>query len=210
MKKITYTAGLHGNEYMPVLALSSHKMEFLVGNPRALARGVRYCDRDLNASFGTQKQNYESKRAATLLRLIPKQSRVVDFHTSEGANHPFVIIVDTAMLPFARTLGVKRIVYMKHNIKGGRALINYRQGVSVEVGRHHEPQSFDRTIRIVQNVKSGRRLGRPQLYEVYGKITKPGRYINFSKHRDGFIPVLSGEPAYTFYGLKARRVKAFL
>ena len=36
----------------------------------------------------------------------------------------------------------KHIVYMKHNIKKGNALINYRKGVSVELGRHDDPKSL--------------------------------------------------------------------
>lgn len=207
---VTLVAGLHGNEYFPVLALASAGVPFVIGNPKALARGKRFYQSDLNASFGVRGRYYESQRAQEILRHIPKHTKVVDFHTSVAAQKPFVIIVDPKQLPFALTLGIPRIVYMKHNIKKGHALINYRSGASVEVGRDDERQSFERTLKVVESVTRGKQVQNAKLYEVYGKITKKGKYLNFRMHKDGFIPILAGETSYKFYGLKARRVKAFL
>lgn len=208
-KKIIYVAGQHGNEYLPLLALASSGEEFVVGNPRALARGTRWYQSDLNASFGSKKKNYEARRAKELLKHIPKSAQVVDFHTSIAAKVPFVIIVDLAMLSFALTAGVRRIVYMKHNIKKGGALINHRNGISVEVGQDHDKASFEQTLQVVKSVKRGGKVTKPLLYEVYGTITKRGSYTNFKPHKDGFIPVLAGETSYKFYGLKARLVTTY-
>lgn len=207
MNEITFVAGLHGDEYIPVLALASGGTKFIVGNPRALARGTRVYRRDLNRSFGT-KSGYEGVRVQELLRQIPEKSLVVDFHTSMAAEKPFVIVVEPCMLDFARTLGIPRIVYMKHNIKSGRALINHRSGVSVEVGTHTDPKSFQRTLDVVRAARAGK-MRHADLYEVYDTIRRPGRYTNFKVHADGFIPILAGESAYRFYGLKARRVTSF-
>jgi succinylglutamate desuccinylase len=209
MNNIVFVAGLHGNEYLPVLALTSIGQKFVVGNPRALARGTRLYQSDLNASFGVKENNYEAKRAKEILALIPKGSRVVDFHTSIAAKKPFAILVDPKMLPLALRTGMRRIVYMKYNVKNGHALINHRHGVSVEVGQDMDRSSFEQTMKVVENVKSGVRTKNVELYEVFGKITKRGKYDNFKQHKDGFIPVLAGESSYRLYGLKARRVKSF-
>ena len=113
------------------------------------------------------------------------------------------------MLPLASSLGIKRVVYMKHNIKGGHALINHRSGVSVEVGQHTNPSSFEKTLAIVKKLHiNGIKPEKVRAYEVYGRIEEQGEYKNFVEH-DGFIPVLYGERAYPdqgFYGLAAREI----
>lgn len=209
MNNIQFVTGVHGNEIMPTLALASIGEPQIVANPRALARGVRYCERDLNASFGTEGQTYEEKRARELGQILDKNMPVVDFHTFSCESEPFAIMVDLSMLPLASSLGVKRAVYMKHNIKAGHALIDYCPGVSVEVGGHSDPKSFDTTLKIVRKLKEeGINPGRIKVYEVFGRLENQGKYVNFVE-RDGFVPILYGERAYPgqgFYGLKAREI----
>ena len=208
MKNLYYITAMHGDECMPTLALAATNIPQLIANPKALSIGKRWVDADLNASFGLRAKTYESRRAREVLGQIPKKAIVVDFHTTDTANVPFAIIVDPAMLSLALKTGLRHIVYMKHNIKKGHALINHRNGVSVEAGKHKDAQSFDTTLAVVKNLQRGK-LRKAGLYEVYGKLTKPGKYTNFKLHKDGFYPVLAGESSYNFYGLKARKVKSF-
>lgn len=209
MKDFQFVTAVHGNEIMPTLALASIGEPQIIANPRALARGVRYTEYDLNASFATQGHTYEEKRSRVLLRLLDPKSLVVDFHTFSCESEPFAIIVDLAMLPLAASLGVKRVVYMKHNIKGGHALINHHAGVSVEVGKHNDFKSFDQTLKIVKGLKKdGIKPAMVKVYEVYRRIEVKGDYVNF-KENNGMIPVLYGERAYDglgFYGLAAREI----
>jgi len=201
---IIFVAGVHGNEKMPVRALAENNIPFILGNPQAQKKNVRFISRDLNASFGMRGKGYEVKRAAEILKEIDKNILVVDFHTT-AAPIPFVIICDKKILPLAARVGLGRVVLMKYNIKKGHALINYRNGISIETGSHTSKKSYDLTLKIVRNILGGKK--HPiKLYEVYGKILKPGRYHNFRRHPDGFIPVLAGEKAYDFYGLKARQI----
>ena len=116
MKKIQLVTAVHGNEMMPTLALASIDAQQIVANPRALARGVRFAEKDLNASFGTGGNSYEEKRATELLKILNKKKLVVDFHTFSCESEPFAIIVNLVMLPLASSLGINRVVYMKHNI----------------------------------------------------------------------------------------------
>ncbi len=204
MRNIIFVAGLHGDEQMPVEALKKNRIRFVLGNARAKKKGVRFIDRDLNASFGVRATGYEAQRAREVLGKIKNRDLVVDFHTTTAKTPPFVIVVDKKMLSFAATTGIKRVVVMRHNIKNGHALIDHRDGISVEVGNHGTQKSFDMTLRVVRNVLSGRRFP-VEIYEVYDRLVMPGKYHNFQKHPDGFIPILAGERAYDFYGLKARR-----
>lgn len=209
MNKYQLVTAVHGNEYMPTLALASIGEPQIVANPRALSRGVRFTEHDLNASFGTIGDSYEEKRAKELDRILEKEKVVVDFHSFSIESEPFVIVVDLSMLSLASSLGVRHVVYMKHNIKGGHALIDQHRGVSVEVGKHTDPSSFEMTLKIVNRLKRyGIRPGKVRVYEVYGRIIEKGDYVNF-REKNGVTPVLYGERAYDglgFYGLAAREI----
>ncbi len=205
MKNIQFVTAIHGNESLPVLALTSLGIDQIVANPKALACGERFVERDMNTSFGTSGNTYEEKRAEKVINLLSKKKIVIDLHTFSAESKPFVIIVDKKMFDFATSLGFKHIVYMRHNIKSGNALINHRRGVSIEIGNHHKPESFGRVIELITRLSGkDKKTKGVKFYEVYDIIKKPGRYENFKIHKNGFIPVLAGENAYSFYGLKAK------
>ncbi len=199
-QNITFVAGLHGNEQMPVRALEENNTPFVLGSSLARKRNVRFTERDLNASFGVNDGSYEAKRAEEILKEIDENDLVVDFHTTEKEPTPFVIIVDEQMIGLAEQTGLTHVVIMKHNIKRGHALINYRNGISVEAGTHASRESYDTTLRVVKNIQEGKK--HPIiLYEVYEEIKKSGNYENLKPHSEGFIPVLANEPAYEREGL---------
>lgn len=207
-RKITFVTGIHGNEPIPTVALALMNERQIVANPKALSLGKRYIDCDLNSSFGKSGDNYEEKLAGSILRRIKKNKTVVDIHTFSAESEPFVVIVDLALKDFASGLGFRHIVYMKHNIKKGHALINYRKGVSIEIGNHKDPKVIERVSDLVKRLRSKKQKPKNiRFYEVYGIINKAGTYVNFKKHKEGFIPVLAGEKAYPFYGLKAKVLK---
>jgi len=204
-RTIVIVAGMHGNERMPGLALADAGVEFILGNPRAYKKNVRFTEKDLNASFGTRRKDFESRRAAEILRKIGADAVVVDFHTS-SEKIPFVIVVDKKMIPLARRTGLRRVVLMRHNIKRGHALINHRDGISIEAGAHQDLASIKNTLRIIEALGENT-LHPVTVYEVFDQIVRPGTYINFKQHPDGFIPVLANEPEYEkegIFGLKAR------
>lgn len=204
MKKINiiFVAGMHGNERKPIEALREHNIPFVLGNPKAYEQNCRFIEYDLNAAFGVAPSNYETRRASEILNEIKEDDVVVDFHTTGADTPPFAIIVDENMLDLARKTGLKNVVIMEHNIKEGHALINHRRGISIEAGQHDTSASFETTLRVVKNVLKGEEHP-VRLYKVFDKITKPGDYVNFQEHKDGFVPIFIGEPAYNFIGLKA-------
>jgi len=207
MKKniVIFVAGMHGNERKPIDALREHNIPFVLGNPKAYEQNCRFIEYDLNAAFGVTPSNYETQRAAEILNEIDEDKFVVDFHTTGADTPPFVIIVDRDMLRLAARTGLTNVVLMEHNIKEGHALINHRRGISIEAGQHDTPASFETTLRVVKNVLKGEEHP-VRLYKVFDKITKPGDYVNFQEHKDGFVPIFVGEPAYDFIGLKAAEI----
>jgi len=207
-KNIIFVAGLHGNEKMPVKSLTENGIDFILGSPKAYEQNVRYTAQDLNASFGLDDGSYESDRAKEVLNEISEDTLVVDFHTTEKEERPFVIIVDEKMRSLAERTGIADVVVMKHNIKKGHSLINYRNGISVEAGTHESRKSYETTLNVVKNLEENK-VHPMILYEVYDVISKPGEYENFKEHKDGFIPILANESEYErhgIFGLKARKL----
>ena len=210
---------IHGDEIAPVIAMALLNKEQLIANPKALVKKKRFIFKDMNASFGVDDEYYEAKRAREILQQIEKSEIVIDLHTFVGKSPSFVIVVDKKMLPLACSLGFSRIIYMKRNPKKGHALINHRNGVSVELGRDQDIAT------VVQNAKqmfarldalSGKTLPdlasihNRKVYEVFSTYKKQGTYVNFRKQQDGNYPVLASSKAFKihgFYALKARLVK---
>lgn len=204
-KKIFIVAGLHGNEKAPVRALQDKSIDFILGNPKAYEKNIRFIESDLNASFGVTGDKYEEVRAKEILEKIDNDSLVVDFHTTTSVSPAFAIAVDKNMIPLAAMTGLGLVVLMTHNIKDGHALINHRNGISVESGVHGTEESYDTTLRVIENIRS-KKYFPVRVFEVYDRLTEPGNYVNFQMHDGGFIPILAGETSYNFYGLKAKEI----
>lgn len=172
-----FVTAVHGNEQMPTLALTTMGEKQVIGNPLALSRTIRYVETDLNAAFGLEGVLYEQKRSVEVLRQLSEKQLVIDFHTFSQPSPSFAIVVDLSMVPLAASLGVEYVVHMKHNIKKGHALINYRSGVSVEVGTHQASDSFDLAQAIVERVHRDGIHPKPiRLLEVFDRIFEPGQF----------------------------------
>ncbi|OGM29451.1 hypothetical protein A2801_03940 [Candidatus Woesebacteria bacterium RIFCSPHIGHO2_01_FULL_41_10] len=206
-EKYQFIAGLHGNEPVPIFALLESKTDFVLGNPEALARGKRFIDEDLNKVFGLTGNTVERLRAKKLLEILPTDKPVIDLHTCSAKTEPFCIVIDEKLIPVAQKTGLSKVVVMKFNIKNGHSLLNFRNGISIEVGNHKSQEAYNLTLKILDNLK-GESTSPMEVYEVYDTISKTGNYVNFKLYNNEFIPVLAGEKAYPFPGLKARFVKS--
>ncbi|MEW6248984.1 MAG: succinylglutamate desuccinylase/aspartoacylase family protein [Nitrospirota bacterium] len=201
-----FVTAIHGDEIVPTVCLAENNLPQVVANPKAACLFKRFIDKDLNKSFGSDGNSYEEKRAKELLKIIPQNEIVIDFHTMSAKSDPFVIIVDLEMLPLALTTGLKHVVYMKYNIKEGHSLINYRKGLSIETGNHNTWDAYKSTLSCIKNIQKGKQF-KAKIYEVYGIIDKRGKYKNFERCSDGFVPVLAGEKAYNILGLKSKIIQ---
>lgn len=206
LEKYQFVTGLHGNERIPVVTLAELGIEQIVGNPKALSLNKRFIEKDMNASFGTNGNKYEEKLAKKMIKEIGKGKTVIDFHTTLSVNEPFVIVVDKDMIEFASSLGIKKIVHMKYNNKGGHALINHAKGVSVECGVHDTYESYRTCKKVVAHLEDPCDEA-VEVYEVFGTITKKGKYENFVEHEGGFVPIFANKNSYGNLGLKARKIK---
>ena len=105
MTKILAIISTHGNELLGpnllayMLAKRSkllENIEFIIANPRAYAKNVRYIESDLNRSYGLGLDTYESQRAKVIeerIRLL-KPELVLDFHTTTTEEPDILITAD--------------------------------------------------------------------------------------------------------------------
>ena len=105
MTKILAIISTHGNELLGpnVLAYMLSKrsklledIEFIIANPRAYAKNVRYTESDLNRIYGLGLDTYEGRRAKVIeerIRLL-KPELVLDFHTTTAEQSDILITAD--------------------------------------------------------------------------------------------------------------------
>ena len=104
-KKLLIVSGTHGNELNPIMAVDkfrnstndnkSNYFEFILGNPLACEKGLRYLDIDLNRSFNSKNFSlnndlYEVKRAKQIVNEYGPNSHkrcqiVLDLHTTTSS-----------------------------------------------------------------------------------------------------------------------------
>ena len=127
MTKILVIISTHGNELLGpnllayMLAKRSkllENIEFIIANPRAYAKNVRYTESDLNRSYGLGLDTYEGRRAKIIeerIRLL-KPELVLDFHTTT-AEQPDILITankdNEIVQRFINSSAVKDVLVVK-------------------------------------------------------------------------------------------------
>jgi succinylglutamate desuccinylase len=156
---VVCVAGIHGNESAGVAAarkvlagLKHRRPAFrgrftaLAGNLRALRRGVRYVDLDLNRRWLPERVRTLTAAAAGEDAHSP--AYFLDLHTSSAEGSPFVTVGDTLRnRAFALRLGLPLVLGLEEQIDG--ALLEYVNNsghvtVGVEGGRHAAPEAVAR------------------------------------------------------------------
>jgi succinylglutamate desuccinylase len=147
-KTLVIVGAQHGDERVGLEVIrrlgrqvDGQKVVGLVANPKALKKGVRFIDQDLNRSFpGRKDGNSEERLAASLASKLRRADYVLDLHSFSCRSRPFAILTKRTAEHFrlVRAMGIERLVLMSPQVASGRSLIDYcRYGVSVEAGRHN-------------------------------------------------------------------------
>lgn len=196
-------------------------IHFIIGNPKAHARNVRYLESDMNRSYD-DKSTYESKRARRILSYIKKNrfDVVLDLHTTVCIQPPCFIVtsINAANKAFIGASSINKIVTMRHAIAQMSLIGSVKQAISIEVSNsditHELLESLCQDIR--RFVKNERHEITRNEYVVESLIKK--KYIsdkdaaklrNFEMSAMGFIPILVGENSYKkntpYLGFKASK-----
>lgn len=229
--KILLIGSQHGNERLGD-ALYAHlhtnhpeiavHVTFLLGNPKAFKKNIRYIESDLNRSYGTASNTYESYRARTIKRHIRKGhfDLVLDLHTTACLQPPSILVPDLnpQRKAYLRTSFIDKIVVMRHPIVKSSLMYQFPHIVALEINQSEV--TLDLLDQLANDLR--RFLGKKRhdilryAYPVDDLLAKDEvsekdrkELVNFRLTKAGYIPILTGENSYkkntNYLGFKASK-----
>lgn len=230
--KILIVGAQHGNETLGVelydyistyYPLQNEHIDLLIGNPKAYLARVRYIQSDLNRSYGTNRVDYESRRAKKILKYIESHNfdLVLDIHTTVCDQPPSCIVAEPTPIvdAFIGSSRIVHIVEMPSHIASVSLLGHIKNVVSVEINaKSVDSALLECLAKSIDRFIDGKQLSLTRyVYGITDKIYKvdiseeeAGSFNNFMKHPMGFIPILTGENSYkeqtNYLGFRADKV----
>lgn len=219
-KRILLICATHGDERIgleTVAALErkgyADKFDYLIANPEALKRGVRFFACDLNRSYpGSEKSEvYEKRRAYEILSIAKKYEYVIDVHEASSGINNFIIIprkrlcksfpinwisLETVLLwpepegPLGQFL--ENVIELEFGVKNRKREKVIAEAVSV----------VERFMKNVDEDDIKRIFSQKKIYQVYGKLMTDDFSGNISELKDfeetdvdgeKFFPLLVGQ-----------------
>ncbi len=156
MKKVLIVGCTHGNESIGFKVINSlqallgrnKNVHFLIANPYAFSRNVRFLETDLNRSFpGKIDGSFEERLAHQIRPMIMSYDIVVDVHsTSSGLRYAVVIKkVNDETIALAKCTNAKYVLHM--DATQGNALISdAKVGIAFEYGSDKDPRTYRDTL----------------------------------------------------------------
>lgn len=229
MTKILAIISTHGNELLGpnvlVYMLSKRSklledIEFIMANPRAYAKNVRYTESDLNRIYGLGLDTYEGRRAKIIeerIRLL-KPELVLDFHTTTAEQPDILITADRnneVVQRFINSNTVKDILVVEPLNDVTTVVPNF---VAYEVSNSRlNDNLYEQICTDIERYLNGKMIDQERtFYKMIGKILPEEE-----KSIDGLenfvyndelqaIPAFLGEEAYkqdgTYAGFKLERL----
>lgn len=158
--EVAVVAGVHGDEPCGPDAVESlladppefeRPVKFVVANEKALERGVRYLDEDLNRAFpGDADATSHERRLARRLLTELDGCTTLALHSTQSYAGPFALVdtVDPETATICARLPVDAVVETEE-YAGGR-LIDYPRTVEVECGRQWSETAVDNATELVR------------------------------------------------------------
>jgi len=227
LMKILIIAATHGNELLGTKLIGHiitkrpellEYLDFIIGNPRAYAKRVRYIESDLNRSYSLGDNTYEQRRANEIERYITtmKPDLVLDMHTTTCAEPPIMIVKDTVnstVRRYLRNCHIEKVLQVTTENDGAGITPKF---VAYEVmSRAVKPALLEAICDDIQKyIDDTSSHATKQVYKMAGKLYKADvsaaqlkTFINFEAHPLGFVPIMVGERAYRqqtdYVGFKA-------
>ncbi len=224
IKNIVIVGCLHGDEIIGKKVIEYLKdmtfkknVSFVLGNKKAISRGVRFITSDLNRSFpGKEKGGtYEEYVAFYLLQKIQNADMVIDIHAT-GSHFDSAVIVSDMSFSTKKILSLvpirKVLVIRKNSFGNGRGLIHHvKGGISVEYGYGKGSLNTQRALKDILQIliNSGALGGKREIiskkvYEVKKEYRVPNGFVVSKRLRDfkrvekgQFLGKENGEAVYS-------------
>lgn len=164
-------AGVHGNEpcglaafneILPYLSINSGTVTFIIGNPKAVEKGTREFEANLNRLFRAnedlttfEKSTYEYRRSRELMPILTKADALLDIHSSTTEDSLPFIICEPQSYDCAKVLPADIVVsgIDKLHPTGTDAFVNLSGGIGIciECGQHTDPAAKEIAIQAIKN-----------------------------------------------------------
>ncbi len=179
-KKLLIISGTHGNEINPIWAVDKFKkisesnyrdenIEFIIGNPNAYKKGMRYIDVDLNRSFNINKESniknlYEIERAEYLLNNFGINGFqpcdiAIDLHTTTSSMGTSIVMYgrrkkDLYLAAILQNkLGLPIYLHEKDQKQTGFLVEAWPSGLVIEIGpvaqNHYDSSIVEKFVMIL-------------------------------------------------------------
>jgi hypothetical protein len=198
-------------------------IEFVIGNPIAHSKKVRYTESDMNRSYVDNPKTFEEKRAAEIIQYIERNAYdlVLDLHTTNCIQTPCLIVKDSLLInrDYIDASSIKNVVVMKHEIISCSLIGKVDQAIAIEVSNVDlGTELYEKISKDIVNYIYKKKVScNKKYFEVTELLEKDElkqnqveTLINFKKSNYGFYPVLVGENSYKnsthYLGFKAKRI----
>jgi len=192
-KEILFITATHGDEPIGVEVVQDvegkrKNFDWIIGNPKALERGVRYCGKDLNRSApgNADSSVYEEARAAEIIELSRKYLYTIDIHGTTKNTGIFILITNPTEqnLKIATLLDIPRIVIWSSITDEQKCPMSefFSCGLEIECGEKDDPKIRERLTLILIDFLSSykeneqedwkERLKQKQIFQMYGSLKK--------------------------------------
>jgi len=209
-------AGVHGNEKVGVMAIERMcqleiergTAHFVIANPEALEKNVRFVEANLNRRFLENNTGtaLEDDLARNLMKLLDTCDGLLDLHAcNEPDIEPFVICEELS-LEFARAFDVKTISMGWKDFEAGStdAYIDRRGkiGIGLECGSASQPEQYLEFAQEAIRVFLGKfscitHTAQPRtdqkIIKIIGAIPMPESGITFRQNYKTFDLIKKGE-----------------
>jgi hypothetical protein len=189
---------MHGNEPLGIEVVSLFKkkpirgVDTILANKRAIKRGSRFIENDLNRAFPGQKhsKDYETRRASYILGITKSYDIVLDFHNTHCPDNDCSFLGQTAnqkLYDVSNWLGISRVIVADYD-----CINKYAPNcLSVEISlssSHMNPKDWYEKIAQLTSLKTVPRVNDIKKYRFVYRMTLDDKKL---------------------YNLPAQRLKAF-
>jgi succinylglutamate desuccinylase len=205
--------GIHGDEPCGKIAIEKFlnqdfeiqkPVKLVIANKKALEKGKRYTDTDLNRIFpGDQNSDlHEEKLAAEIMNEL-EGLKILDIHSTKSSSQVFAALSNLSdeKLELAKKAGAEKI---SHNSNEKiNSIDEYIQAVTVECGFQGTEMARKQSYEVLKNFLAANqiidkkyKITEPEIFEIFETVEKPGyRFTaeNFQKVEKGEVYAKKGE-----------------
>lgn len=235
--EILFIGATHGNERVGVDAIALTQQtykdfDWIIGNPRAFTKNIRFTKTDLNrcGRGNPQSSIYEEKRAVEIQNIAKNYKYIIDIHGTYQDTGTFLLVTNPTKenLRLASFFNINTLIIWPSVTPDMQYPLSefFSCGIEIEVGNQTDPQNTQLLVESIQdffeNLPANERLDEEQwtsrlynkkIYEMYGDIQKStGLTLNMLQEKteitwqgETFTPIFIGTYPYdTILGYKLK------